>query len=113
MPALLVGILKAGAAYVPLDPDYPIARLSDMVEDSRVQVVLAHRAQEHIVESFGVPVIFADEQDQISRHKTPITTRQRADLRSNAAGLRDLHVWLDRKPQRGRHIESKCRELAT
>ncbi len=60
MPALLLGILKAGAAYVPLDPEYPLARLKDMVSDSRIQVVLAHPAQEPIVASFGVPVIFAD-----------------------------------------------------
>lgn len=36
----LLGILKAGAAYVPLDPDYPAERLSNMLEDSRPAVVL-------------------------------------------------------------------------
>ncbi len=38
----LLGILKAGAAYLPLDPEYPKARLAFMLEDSRVPVVLAH-----------------------------------------------------------------------
>ncbi len=32
----LLGILKAGAAYVPLDPAYPPERLAFMLEDSRV-----------------------------------------------------------------------------
>jgi non-ribosomal peptide synthetase component F len=32
--AVLIGILKAGAAYVPLDPEYPGERLSMMVEDA-------------------------------------------------------------------------------
>jgi amino acid adenylation domain-containing protein len=39
----LLGILKAGAAYVPLDPEYPRARLALMLEDARVSVVLTQR----------------------------------------------------------------------
>jgi len=37
----LLGILGAGAAYVPLDPEYPADRLAAMVEDARMSVVLA------------------------------------------------------------------------
>jgi non-ribosomal peptide synthetase component F len=36
----LLGILKAGAAYVPLDPGYPRDRLAFMVEDSGMQVLV-------------------------------------------------------------------------
>jgi amino acid adenylation domain-containing protein/non-ribosomal peptide synthase protein (TIGR01720 family) len=36
----ILGILKSGAAYVPLDPNYPIERLRYMVEDAAPRVVL-------------------------------------------------------------------------
>ena len=36
----LLGIVKAGAAYLPLDPDYPSARLLSMLDDSGVSQVL-------------------------------------------------------------------------
>jgi amino acid adenylation domain-containing protein len=36
----LLGILKAGAAYLPLDPEYPSARLTYMVADARLSVLL-------------------------------------------------------------------------
>lgn len=40
LPALLLGVLKAGAAYVPLDPSYPHDRLSLMIEDAAISLVL-------------------------------------------------------------------------
>ena len=40
----LLGILKAGGAYLPLDPTYPRERLTFMVEDSQVRVLLTQRS---------------------------------------------------------------------
>ncbi len=40
----LIGILKAGAAYVPLDPEYPEERLAYMLEDSQASIVLTESA---------------------------------------------------------------------
>src|SRR4029077_1711814 len=38
----LLAIMKAGAAYVPMDPAYPSVRIGMMLEDSRADVVLTH-----------------------------------------------------------------------
>jgi amino acid adenylation domain-containing protein len=40
MVVAVLGVLKAGAAYVPLDPGYPRERLTYMLEDSRPAVLL-------------------------------------------------------------------------
>ena len=42
----ILGILKAGAAYMPLDPDYPTDRLSFMICDSNAPVLLT---QQHLI----------------------------------------------------------------
>jgi amino acid adenylation domain-containing protein len=39
--AAILGALKAGKIYVPLDPTFPRARLSDMLEDSQAALVIA------------------------------------------------------------------------
>jgi amino acid adenylation domain-containing protein len=39
----LLGILKAGGAYVPLDPSYPPARLSYMLADAAIEILLTQQ----------------------------------------------------------------------
>ncbi|MEV8435783.1 amino acid adenylation domain-containing protein [Actinosynnema sp. NPDC051121] len=42
--AALLGVLRAGAAYLPLDPDYPTERLAHMLADSAAPVVVTEAA---------------------------------------------------------------------
>jgi amino acid adenylation domain-containing protein len=43
MIVALLGTLKSGGVYVPLDPQYPSERLAFMIEDSKVRVLLAEQ----------------------------------------------------------------------
>ncbi|NES20315.1 MAG: amino acid adenylation domain-containing protein, partial [Symploca sp. SIO3E6] len=44
MVIAMLGILKAGGAYVPLDPAYPAERLSFMVEDAQLSIVVTQQS---------------------------------------------------------------------
>jgi amino acid adenylation domain-containing protein len=60
MIVAVLGILKAGGAWVPLDPRYPRERLAFMLDDARVPVLLT---QEHLVAALpahGAQVIRLD-----------------------------------------------------
>src|SRR5262249_22463971 len=40
----LLGVLKAGGAYMPIDPKYPLERLTFMIEQARPKVLLTQAA---------------------------------------------------------------------
>ena len=52
----MLGILKAGAAYLPLDPGYPAERLDFCIRDSGIALVLTQRRHAH---RFKDPAILA------------------------------------------------------
>jgi arthrofactin-type cyclic lipopeptide synthetase A len=56
----LLAILKAGAAYVPVDPAYPASRLSFLIEDSQAKVLLTQRSIEAELPKLSVSLIVLD-----------------------------------------------------
>ena len=56
-----MGVIKAGAAYQPLDPTYPRDRLMYMLEDSAARLLIADRELLHLVDGYQGPVLFTDE----------------------------------------------------
>ncbi|MEH2448289.1 MAG: amino acid adenylation domain-containing protein [Nostoc sp.] len=56
----LLGILKAGAAYVPLDPAYPHERLAFMLEDAQVSVLLTQQKLMAILPKYQGKVVYLD-----------------------------------------------------
>ena len=42
----VLGVMKSGAAYVPLDPAFPAERLAFMLHDSRASILVTERALE-------------------------------------------------------------------
>ncbi|MEJ6981954.1 amino acid adenylation domain-containing protein [Pedobacter sp. P351] len=61
----ILGILKAGAGYVPIDPAYPEDRISYMLEDSQARIVLSSKAsRRQIKTSSSITIIETDGSDQ-------------------------------------------------
>lgn len=63
-PNLLIGalaILKAGAAYVPLDPTYPKDRIALFIKDSQTPVILSESALSAELPAHGCAVLHVDD----------------------------------------------------
>ena len=83
----LLGIHRAGAAYLPLDPDHPPQRLAFMLADAGAGVLLADELPDGLtVPGTVLPLTAPD------RPRTAGGHRRRAGER----GVRDLHVGLHR-----------------
>lgn len=61
MVIALVAVVKAGAAYVPLDPDYPRERLAFMLDDADAPVLLAPKRVAAGLPSHGASVVWLDD----------------------------------------------------
>ncbi|MGB8508242.1 MAG: amino acid adenylation domain-containing protein, partial [Pyrinomonadaceae bacterium] len=57
----MLGVLKAGAAYVPLDPSYPHQRVSFILEDAGISVLLTQAELMPGLENDGVRVVRLEE----------------------------------------------------
>lgn len=64
-PAMLIAqlaVMKAGAAYVPLDPDYPVERLRFMAADADLSAILTQRSASAILDGLNVPMLRVDDE---------------------------------------------------
>nr|WP_260866418.1 non-ribosomal peptide synthetase/type I polyketide synthase [Paenibacillus xylanexedens] len=55
---MLIAVLKAGAAYVPLDPSFPSQRILNMMEDSRMKLLLCTSDEADILGYEGARLVY-------------------------------------------------------
>jgi amino acid adenylation domain-containing protein len=60
MVVALLAVLKAGAAYLPLDPSYPADRLAYMLGDSGAPLLVTQHALRTLLPASGVRPVFVD-----------------------------------------------------
>jgi len=61
LPVALLGVLKAGAAYLPLDPEYPADRLAFMLADAAAPVVLTQESLRRQLPPTSATVVALDD----------------------------------------------------
>ncbi|HXM57227.1 MAG TPA: amino acid adenylation domain-containing protein [Candidatus Dormibacteraeota bacterium] len=71
-----LAVLKAGAAFVPLDPDHPAERVAAVLADSGIQVAITERRLRERLPAAGVEVVALDEAPVPSSHPTRTEPRQ-------------------------------------
>nr|WP_232911560.1 syringopeptin non-ribosomal peptide synthetase SypB [Pseudomonas syringae] len=77
----LLGILKSGAGYVPLDPAYPLERLSYVLGDSTPVALLSQRSVQQAWSDSDVPLIYLDDADLLDESvSNPMVSVQPSDL---------------------------------
>ena len=61
MIVALLGILRSGAAYVPLDPDFPKARLEAMLETATPPIIVTQRSVEASLPKSDAHIVYIED----------------------------------------------------
>ncbi|RQO65805.1 hypothetical protein DBR43_26515, partial [Pedobacter sp. KBW06] len=69
MITAILAVLKAGAAYVPIDPAYPQHRIDYILADTNAQIVLS---QKHITQAY--PILLPEEKIVLPQNHSPQST---------------------------------------
>ena len=63
----ILGVLRSGAAYVPMDPAYPAKRLAFMLQDSQPELLLTQTKLAATAAPFAIATLCLDAEDDTSR----------------------------------------------
>jgi non-ribosomal peptide synthetase-like protein len=77
--AAMLGILKAGAGYVPIDSKFPIGRINSIIEDAGIKIILTDRTLgPNIVDSVAARTIVVDgNDDEYAPELSPVVVTPR------------------------------------
>ncbi|KMJ44713.1 peptide synthetase [Xenorhabdus khoisanae] len=84
----MYGILKAGAGYVPLDPEYPAERLAYQLSDSKPALLLTQQHLQARLPIQNVPVWLLDEQ----QNRDSVAQQPTHNPDTNQLGLQPHHL---------------------
>jgi len=68
--AAVLGVLKAGGAFVPLDPAYPPERLDYMLSDAKARALISRR--ERKLSASDIPAVFVDPEELVDVSTGPV-----------------------------------------
>ena len=77
--AALLGVLKSGAGYLPLDPEYPADRLAYLLDDGQPTLLLTQIRLRDVVPATQCPVVVLEDLD-LSEDQPPIVAATADDI---------------------------------
>ncbi|GMU11502.1 non-ribosomal peptide synthetase [Corallococcus caeni] len=75
----MLGILKAGGGYVPMDTSFPEARVKAIAEDAGLSVVVTQRAQAEDVAGLGLVTVIVEAVEEAGGSTEPVTSNVRGE----------------------------------
>ncbi|MGH6649398.1 amino acid adenylation domain-containing protein, partial [Aquabacterium sp.] len=81
--ASMLAVLKAGAAYVPIDPAYPADRIAHVLDDAQVSTVLTLACEAGRLPAMGLTILHVDEPHE-EGDASPLTLKMPASPQSLA-----------------------------
>ena len=106
MLVAILGVLKAGGGYLPLDPAYPRDRRAFMLEDAQVPVLLTHSALlAEVPQHSGVTICLDTDWPSIATGPDGKSGQPR---QARKCGLRHLHLGIDGQAEGGDGHARQC-----
>ncbi|HMQ67794.1 MAG TPA: amino acid adenylation domain-containing protein [Ignavibacteria bacterium] len=82
----IIGILKAGGVYVPIDPEYPADRISYMLQDTDASIILSSsKSSLKLHDNGNIENIILDDPETILKLKNQSSDNPKTDLKSENA----------------------------
>ncbi|GCE23090.1 non-ribosomal peptide synthetase [Dictyobacter kobayashii] len=75
----ILGILKAGAAYVPIDPTYPLDRQLYIVADCQASILVTQESLSSIFQQTSLTVVCVDQEELTHEPLTPVVSNVRPE----------------------------------
>ena len=98
----VLGILKSGAAYMPIDPNDPPQRVEFMLSDSNARVIVTEAGLVHRFKGFEGPCLFIDDVNEVANVpdiQTSVVARQR--------------IWRTSSTRQGQRVNPKVSQSST
>ncbi|CAM3390081.1 Peptide synthetase XpsB [Xenorhabdus nematophila ATCC 19061] len=84
----MYGILKAGAGYIPLDPEYPSERLAYQLSDSKPALLLTQQHLQAHLPVQDIPVLLLDD----ANHRNTVAQQPNHNPDAQQMGLQPYHL---------------------
>ena len=104
----ILGVLKSGGAYVPMDPSYPDERIGYILKDTNARVVIANGVYKERLEGIVRGIVSNVEKIEEGDYDNSITTKPRADKK----GRKGVGISINVIPIDSRDLREELYQLA-